>query len=103
MQCVLYTDDVNTQAAWFSNYGSCNDVWGPGVLVESAAPGGGYTKMSGTSMSSPNIAAIVAKLLKRDSDLDTERVKLYMMNNARTVYGANGLVMNQAYLNCDYD
>jgi len=94
--------DINTQAAWFSNYGECNDVWGPGVLVESAAPGGGYTKMSGTSMSSPNIASIVAKLLKRDSSLDTERIKVYMMTNARTVYDGS-LVMNQAYLNCDYD
>jgi len=60
--------------------------------------------MSGTSMSSPNIASIVAKLLKRDRDLDTERVKVYMMTNTRTVTGGpGGRDMNQAYLNCDYD
>eukprot|EP01084_Bolivina_argentea_P141893 249306_1 len=93
--------DVNTQAAWFSNYGECVDTWGPGVLVESASPGGGYEPLSGTSMSSPNIAAMVVNLLKENGELDLDDIKEYMNKNARFVDndGKEG-IMNQAYLTC---
>jgi subtilisin family serine protease len=48
--------DERDTAASFSNTGSCIDVYGPGVDVESAAAGGGSTVMSGTSMASPHAA-----------------------------------------------
>ena len=47
------TDSADREAS-FSNYGSCVDLWAPGVGVLSTRKGGGTTTMSGTSMASPH-------------------------------------------------
>ena len=47
------TDPANKEAS-FSNFGSCVDVWAPGVDVLSTKKGGGTTTFSGTSMASPH-------------------------------------------------
>ncbi|MBA3472644.1 MAG: S8 family peptidase [Rubrobacter sp.] len=46
--------DKNDAKASFSNYGSCVDIWAPGVSILSTKKGGGMTTMSGTSMASPH-------------------------------------------------
>ncbi len=46
--------DINNNEASFSNFGSCVDIWGPGVSVLSTKKGGGTTTFSGTSMASPH-------------------------------------------------
>ena len=48
------TDSSDREASW-SNYGSCVDIWAPGVSVLSTRKGGGTTTMSGTSMASPHV------------------------------------------------
>ena len=50
---VAATDSAELEASW-SNYGSCVDVWAPGVSILSTRKGGGTTTMSGTSMASPH-------------------------------------------------
>jgi subtilisin family serine protease len=50
---VAATDSADTEASW-SNYGSCVDIWAPGVSILSTRKGGGTTTMSGTSMASPH-------------------------------------------------
>jgi subtilisin family serine protease len=50
---VAATDSADTEASW-SNYGSCVDIWAPGVSILSSRKGGGTTPMSGTSMASPH-------------------------------------------------
>lgn len=50
---VAATDSADLEASW-SNYGSCVDIWAPGVSVLSTQKGGGTTTMSGTSMASPH-------------------------------------------------
>jgi subtilisin family serine protease len=50
---VAATDSADREASW-SNYGSCVDIWAPGVSIPSTRRGGGMTTMSGTSMASPH-------------------------------------------------
>lgn len=53
------------ERAYFSNYGKCNDIFAPGLNIQSAWKGGKYaTKtISGTSMASPHIAGLLAYFL----------------------------------------
>jgi aqualysin 1 len=51
---VAATNSSNEEASW-SNYGSCVDIWAPGVNVKSTKLGGDTTLMSGTSMAAPHV------------------------------------------------
>jgi subtilisin family serine protease len=57
---VTAATDVNDLEASFSNYGSCVDIWAPGVAVPSLKLGGGVISLSGTSMASPHVAGAAA-------------------------------------------
>ncbi len=59
---VAATDSFDQEAS-FSNYGSCVDIWAPGVNTLSTRNGGGTTTMSGTSMASPHVAGGAALYL----------------------------------------
>lgn len=50
--------------ASFSNYGSTVDLGAPGVDIYSTYIGGGYTTLTGTSMSSPHVAGSAALYIK---------------------------------------
>jgi aqualysin 1 len=59
---VAATDSLNREASW-SNYGSCVDIWAPGVSILSTRLNGGTTTMSGTSMASPHAGGAAALYL----------------------------------------
>lgn len=61
--CTVGATDSNDSTASFSNYGEVVDIYAPGVDVLSAAPGGGSTTKSGTSMATPHIAGLAAYFL----------------------------------------
>jgi serine protease AprX len=59
------------------------DILAPGEQIVSAVPGGGYQKMSGTSMASPHIAGISALLLERNPKLEPWQIKKILMESAK--------------------
>ena len=72
--CVGATNDDDLITS-FSNVGErAVDLFAPGQDILSTYPGG-YTEMDGTSMASPQVAAIAALLLESDPTLTTLRVK----------------------------
>lgn len=58
--------DSSDRKAGFSNYGSCVDVYAPGVNLIAAWPGNRYATLSGTSMASPVAAGVLAVYLSRN-------------------------------------
>ncbi|KAG0202806.1 serine protease [Mortierella sp. GBA30] len=56
---------LDDSRAYFSNYGSCVDIFGPGLNIESTWIGGDDDKrtISGTSMASPHVAGLIAYYL----------------------------------------
>jgi subtilisin family serine protease len=68
------TDSGDAEASW-SNYGSCVDIWSPGVSVLSTRKGGGTTTMSGTSMASPHTAGGGGLYLSSDTTASPSSVE----------------------------
>jgi subtilisin family serine protease len=58
----------------FTSYGDTVVVYANGDQVESYVPGGSRMKMSGTSMASPNVANLAAKLIALDPSLTPVQV-----------------------------
>jgi subtilisin family serine protease len=71
---VAATDSAEAEASW-SNFGSCVDIWAPGVSILSTRRGGGTTTMSGTSMASPHGAGAGALYLSNNTAASPEAVE----------------------------
>jgi len=65
---------IEDERAWFSNFGSCVDVFGPGKDITSTWIGSNTATntISGTSMASPHVAGLVAYFLSLQPSLDSE-------------------------------
>lgn len=78
---VAATDSSDKEAS-FSNYGSCVDLWGPGVSILSTRKGGGTTTMSGTSMASPHGAGTGALYLWTNTGASAATVEAALKSDA---------------------
>ena len=76
------TDLAGSEASW-SNYGSCVDIWGPGVSILSTRLGGGTTTMSGTSMASPHSGGTAALYLSTHTGASPAAVEAALKADAR--------------------
>ncbi len=59
------------------------NVTAPGVLIRSAQPGTGYVVSTGTSMSAPHVAGLVALLRQKNPNATVDEVKAAILNSAR--------------------
>ncbi len=71
---VAAVDASDAEASW-SNYGSCVDVWAPGVSVLSDWKGGGTNTISGTSMASPHVGGTGALYLSSHTSASSSSVE----------------------------
>ncbi|MFO7573296.1 MAG: S8 family serine peptidase, partial [Gaiellaceae bacterium] len=81
---VAATDSADKEASW-SNYGSCVDIWAPGVSILSTKRGGGTTTMSGTSMASPHVGGGGALYLSSNTGASPTTVESALKGAATTV------------------
>ncbi|MBA2638843.1 MAG: S8 family serine peptidase, partial [Nocardioidaceae bacterium] len=77
------TDDLDWDA-WFSNYGSCLDLFAPGDYVTSAWKKSDTAKktISGTSMASPHVAGVAALYLEQNSAATPTQVRDAIVNGS---------------------
>ncbi|MCU1376508.1 MAG: alkaline serine protease, partial [Actinomycetia bacterium] len=93
---VAATDAEATRLSSFSNHGSWVDVAAPGEDIVSTAPGGLYGSFTGTSFSSPLVAAAAALVLARHPDWDGDDVAVRLARSARRVPGVEAPVLDAA-------
>jgi subtilisin family serine protease len=76
--------DQNDAKASFSNYGSCVDIFAPGVSIISSyyTSTSAYVYMSGTSMASPHVAGVAALELQHYPSLPARAVRDSLFKHA---------------------
>jgi subtilisin family serine protease len=78
--CVGATDNLDGHAP-FSNVNSYVDISAPGVGVVSTVPGG-YAPLSGTSMSTPHVAALAALIRSANPGETVDQVEATILSTA---------------------
>ena len=78
------------QETSFSTFGKTVVVHANGFEVDSPAPGGDRLKLSGTSMASPQVANLAAKLIALKPELTPVQVKALILDGAERLPGPDG-------------
>ncbi len=76
-------DSYGAFPSW-TNYGKCVDIAAPGVSIYSSYTDGGYKSSSGTSMSTPFVAAGCAQILSKSPTLSPDKVCSILRDNGKT-------------------
>jgi subtilisin family serine protease len=102
---VAATDSSDTRAT-FSNFGTCVDLFAPGVRITAASSKSdtGTAIMSGTSMASPHVAGVAALVLGANPSFTPKAVRDALVTNASAnrVYdraGSPNKLLNTSWLN----
>lgn len=86
---VASATDSNDQRPSWSSYGSYVDIAAPGVSIFTTSRGGGYSFVSGTSFSSPIVAATAALMFSANNELTPADLDQLMLSTT-TDLGAPG-------------
>lgn len=72
--------------SWFSNYGSCVDIFAPGSSIYSSTndANNSYDSWDGTSMASPHVAGVAALFLQTNTTATPTQVSNAILGNATT-------------------
>jgi subtilisin family serine protease len=76
--------DTNDARASFSNFGTCSDIFAPGVNITSDWLNGGTNTISGTSMATPHVAGAAALYLADNPTALPAAVRDALVANAST-------------------
>jgi subtilisin family serine protease len=96
---VAATDSTDAEASW-SNFGSCVDIWAPGVSIYSTYKSGSYATLSGTSMATPHVAGGAALYLSSHPTASPSAVESALTNAATitTNMSKNGRTIIREYV-----
>jgi subtilisin family serine protease len=78
---VSATDASDTKASW-ANYGTCVDIFAPGVSITSSWYTGGTNTISGTSMATPHVVGAAALYLQANPTATPAQVASALTTNA---------------------
>merc|ERR1719422_1698359 len=80
--------DSEDARSYFSNYGSCTDIWAPGSNITSASHEDdvGSKTFSGTSMACPHVAGGAALVLEKNPSFTPEQVIDKLLANSAVNY-----------------
>ncbi|MEN9660378.1 MAG: hypothetical protein RLZZ443_307 [Actinomycetota bacterium] len=95
----------NTDArAYFSNYGTCVDIFAPGLSIvsDNASAPGSSTTMSGTSMATPHVTGAAALVLGQHPTWTPDQVLKALQDNADKGVISNSLSTNDGLLNISF-
>jgi len=84
--------DQSGEATDFTSFGRGVDVYSNGFEVDSFVPGGNRMKLSGTSMVSPNVVNLAAKLSALDSS-PTPAMAAELIRKGAGPHGENGKLL----------
>lgn len=82
MVAVGATDERDRRPAWAS-YGWHLSLAAPGAHIATLRPGGGYTRVSGSSYAAPMVAGVMALMMALDPDAPPERIERLLLESSR--------------------